>query len=289
MTARPGEYSLLQDAQDHALATAARLVTLAQPQGYRAPTEAELGAEVRYDVIDQQEQDALAGLTGVLTAYMARVLERLLAGGSRPADIAMALQAMQWDQPDEDREDTGDTAVTVLGHLGQVTEDAAVEAGGEAERQGVASDRVAEATAMVAVPSILTATTLLVVGAARQRALASGAVLAQHHNTDPTREVPAKDMLDPTSVEGVAGVLDMARQGVHQAQGLGRQAALEALNPRKYLASELLDKRTCERCERVDGTEYATLADAQVDYPHGIYHDCLGGSRCRGLLVGVYR
>lgn len=55
-----------------------------------------------------------------------------------------------------------------------------------------------------------------------------------------------------------------------------------------YYASELLDVNTCETCAALDGTEYFSLADAEVDYPNAGFVDCLGGDRCRGTLVAIY-
>jgi len=54
-----------------------------------------------------------------------------------------------------------------------------------------------------------------------------------------------------------------------------------------YYASELLDRNTCTPCAQVDGREYATWADALVDYPTGQYRLCEGGTRCRGVVVMV--
>ena len=45
----------------------------------------------------------------------------------------------------------------------------------------------------------------------------------------------------------------------------------------------------CEPCAAVDGTQYATMDDALVDYPGGgIYRACDGGDRCRGTLVAIF-
>lgn len=81
----------------------------------------------------------------------------------------------------------------------------------------------------------------------------------------------------------------LARPAVQQSDGLGRQAAMAVLPAAKgYYASELLDKNTCQPCSAVDGTAYATLAEAKMDYPYGGYRDCLGGDRCRGTIVAVW-
>lgn len=60
-------------------------------------------------------------------------------------------------------------------------------------------------------------------------------------------------------------------------------------------ASEQLDKNTCKNCRAVHGRWLGNTDDlSMVDqtYPQGAYGgyvDCLGGSRCRGTIVGVWR
>lgn len=56
----------------------------------------------------------------------------------------------------------------------------------------------------------------------------------------------------------------------------------------RVYASELLDANTCPACYGLDGTEYATVEDAEQDYPGGGYVDCDGGDWCRGTPVGVF-
>lgn len=54
-----------------------------------------------------------------------------------------------------------------------------------------------------------------------------------------------------------------------------------------FEASELLDVNTCAPCSQRDGTQYATVVDAERDYPAGGFHLCEGGVRCRGTLVMI--
>lgn len=61
--------------------------------------------------------------------------------------------------------------------------------------------------------------------------------------------------------------------------------------PIGYLyATELLDGNTCDPCAAIDGTQYASLAEAENDYPGlgGGYVWCDGRENCRGSLVVVY-
>lgn len=85
-------------------------------------------------------------------------------------------------------------------------------------------------------------------------------------------------------------LVDAARQAVAVATGLGRQAAVEEApnEPASIYASEILDRNVCGPCSLVDGTTYASMAEARADYPNGLYKDCEGGLRCRGTLVYVW-
>lgn len=73
-----------------------------------------------------------------------------------------------------------------------------------------------------------------------------------------------------------------------QAQNEGRRAVLAVAPAATYTASEILDRNTCAPCRAVDGTVYATLAEASNAYPAGNYVRCLGSTRCRGTFVAVW-
>ncbi len=76
-------------------------------------------------------------------------------------------------------------------------------------------------------------------------------------------------------------VLDL----VGEALNLGRTAAaLEMRRPPRFaMRSEQLDKQTCDPCNRLHGTVLEVGSASYFDYlpPAG----CLGGGRCRGLVV----
>ncbi|GAA4915943.1 hypothetical protein [Nesterenkonia rhizosphaerae] len=86
----------------------------------------------------------------------------------------------------------------------------------------------------------------------------------------------------------VDGTRDEANQAINQTGGRGRIDSAEVLEPDEIWASEIMDGRVCEHCADVDGKDYATLADARADYPHGQFLNCKGGARCRGTLVFLY-
>lgn len=95
------------------------------------------------------------------------------------------------------------------------------------------------------------------------------------------------------------GVTDVASQAANRAAGLGRSDGADAIDPDvlearsgggqvDIYASELIDRATCIPCALVDGTDYPSVAAAAEDYPFGQYGSCLGGGRCRGMLVYVW-
>ena len=82
---------------------------------------------------------------------------------------------------------------------------------------------------------------------------------------------------------------DQLQGAVTTAQNAGRIGVFTTATQAtlSYYSSEILDVSTCDACASIDGTEYASLADAEQDYPSGGYVDCAGGPRCRGTLVAV--
>jgi hypothetical protein len=112
------------------------------------------------------------------------------------------------------------------------------------------------------------------------------------------RAVQAAQGRDPSEVAGdVEGYLrglthrwerDQLAGAVQQASNAGRFAVFDRVpSEAAYYSSELLDAATCSRCLEVDGTSYATLADAMRAYPTGGFLHCQGGPRCRGTVVAV--
>jgi hypothetical protein len=85
-----------------------------------------------------------------------------------------------------------------------------------------------------------------------------------------------------------AAVEEQVGAAMTAAQNEGRLAVLAVTPPATYVSTEALDRNSCAPCRAVDGTQYATLAEARAAYPSGGYTGCLGGTRCRGTLVTVW-
>lgn len=75
--------------------------------------------------------------------------------------------------------------------------------------------------------------------------------------------------------------------------GAGRQAVFEEAEEEDdealyYHSTSILDGNTCPACAKEDGKNFATLAEALIDFPTGKYKDCAGRERCRCFLVARY-
>lgn len=84
---------------------------------------------------------------------------------------------------------------------------------------------------------------------------------------------------------------EQLKGAVTMAQNQGRIAAFESqpdAEQATYEASELLDERTCEPCEAIDGHTFDSLDEASEAYAGGGYTDCEGGPNCRGTLVAIF-
>jgi 2'-5' RNA ligase len=93
--------------------------------------------------------------------------------------------------------------------------------------------------------------------------------------------------VDDTSVRAAVG------SAMTAAQNAGRHAVLEAAPPASsYVASEILDRRTCGPCKDIDGRTFTSLDSAVAEYPVMGYRDCTGaryGNACRGFIIAVWQ
>lgn len=90
-----------------------------------------------------------------------------------------------------------------------------------------------------------------------------------------------------------SGVRASVGSAMTAAQNAGRSAVMEAAPPASsYVASEILDRRTCGPCKAIDGRTFTTLDGAVAEYPVMGYRDCTGaryGNACRGFIVAVWQ
>jgi hypothetical protein len=82
-----------------------------------------------------------------------------------------------------------------------------------------------------------------------------------------------------------SGPRDLMHQLALMAQQMGRAEVLSQAVGVTWVASELRDTATCDRCLLVDGTVFTTWQEAAQAYPLSGYLSCRGGLRCRGTLI----
>jgi hypothetical protein len=116
----------------------------------------------------------------------------------------------------------------------------------------------------------------------------------QVHGPTPEGYLAAADEVD-SYLRNLSDVTlrDQLGAALTTAQNAGRFAVMEAAPQSAgqtvtYVASEFLDKNTCDHCRREDGTEFDNLGEATSAYPTGGYKDCEGLLRCRGTVVAVW-
>ncbi|MFD8226835.1 hypothetical protein ACFV16_21985 [Streptomyces massasporeus] len=171
----------------------------------------------------------------------------------------------------------------------------------EAERQGVTVPRWSlpdgEEDALTAA---LTGRRLLASVAELTSDLMSGALLTAAkrklsgllRSNRPTSQIAAEVdrelvLVNDTTVRAAVG------NAMTAAQNAGRHAVLDAAGAASsYVASEILDSRTCEPCKDIDGRTFTTLDSAVAEYPVMGYRDCTGaryGNSCRGFIIAVWQ
>jgi hypothetical protein len=102
----------------------------------------------------------------------------------------------------------------------------------------------------------------------------------------------AKEALDALSTASPDRELGGA---LHGSMNASRAATLRSAPAGAIYANEVNDRNTCKPCKAVNGRWLGNtddLAAALALYPaggYGGYIDCLGGIRCRGTIVGVWR
>lgn len=89
-----------------------------------------------------------------------------------------------------------------------------------------------------------------------------------------------------------ASVRDQLGGALTAAQNAGRIATIGAGPEAALYASEKNDTNTCGPCRAIDGRWLGNVSDMAMvakTYPSSGYVDCLGGARCRGTVVAVWR
>ena len=246
---------------------------------WRQPTAIELAARTDFAAMNTAWQTSVDDVVAKWKTMRAGQVDELVEAITAAVDAG-------------DLEALGKLTATTGSGAALLTE--AMEAVAEAARDAA----IAEATAQGLTPA--TPDDVLVFGTLPSRAAATDALLASSLSETAGRHALrlAADGADGASVaasvrDHVDGLndqwlVDQLGGAITAAQNNARSAVFRENRPTRIYASELLDKATCANCSAIDGTEYASLSDAEAAYPTGGYADCLGGPRCRGTLVAVW-
>jgi 2'-5' RNA ligase len=272
-------------AGDHIDIPLGETVTAAAGPLRRQPTGLELASRVDFAQMDKAWHEAVDGTVEAWAAVQEAMRAEVT------ASIQAAAEADDLDRLDGLTVDTEDGARLLIARMIAYAREAGEQQQAEAEAQGVTVPEWSlddEAITAAAIRDRLrqigrTAARVLGVGlvqsAVRQAMRVWGSGSAA--------QVAAQVDEHLASLSG-AQVEEQVGAAMSAAQNEGRMAVLAAAPPAEYVASEILDRSSCQNCRDIDGTRYTTLPDARTAYPSGGYINCLGGARCRGTLVTVW-
>jgi 2'-5' RNA ligase len=260
-------------------------VTAAAGPLRRQPTDLEAQSRVDFAAMDQAWHQAVDDTIAAWADIQAAQRDQITAA------VQAAAEADDLDRLDGLTVDTGPAADLLTARMIRYAREAGEAQQAEAEAQGVSvpewslDDEALVAAAFRDRIRQVARTTARLLGAGL---VASGVRAAMRlFGSGSPRQVAGQvddhlaGLSDSSVREAVGGAMSAAQ---HE----GRMAVLAVAPPGTYVASEALDKSSCQPCRQVDGTRYASLAEARAAYPTGGYTGCLGGARCRGFVVAVW-
>lgn len=260
-------------------------VTAAAGPLRRQPTDLETRARVDFAAMDEAWHRAVDDTLTAWADIQAAQRDQITAA------VQAAAEADDLDQLDGLTLDTGPAADLLTARMIRYARQAGEAQQAEAEAQGVSvpewslDDEAVTAAAFRDRIRQVARTTARLLGAGL---VASGVRMAMRlfGSGSPTQVAGQVD--DHLAGLSDASVREAVGAAMSAAQNEGRMAVLAVAPPGTYVASEALDKSSCQPCRQVDGTRYASLTEARAAYPTGGYTGCLGGARCRGFVVAVW-
>jgi hypothetical protein len=253
----------------------------------RQPTELETASRVDFTAIDDAWQAAVDTVTAAWPHIQAAQRHQITAA------VTTAVTTDDIDQLNTLTVDTAPGTALLYSHMRRLAEAAGREQEREARDQGVTvppwdlgdASVVTAAAGLDLLRQIARATANLLGGSLVQSAVRQ--VMRLIGAGRPAQEVAAevdvhlRELSEAFPRENIAAAMTAA-------QNEGRMAVLAVTPPATYTASEALDRNSCTPCRAIDGTRFASLEAARRAYPAGGYTGCLGGARCRGMLVTVW-
>ena len=259
------------------LAAATSDVSLPDRPLRRQPYEQEIAAKTDFAAMDKQWVSALEKLVSKVGDNNSKVISEIEASIVAAKGDLAALAKI---------EATGQSADDIAAALSGIMDDGARGAIAEAKLQGrtvkmpdLSAAKAVAAERAVATDTVL-ARSLSEAGARKALASTGGAGLDESDVAAATGSY-LRGLTDSFLRDQLGGLLTAA-------QNSGRKEVMAVDPPSKIYSSELLDGNTCGPCTDVDGTEYGSIDDAEIDYPTGGYLECEGGPRCRGTLIATY-
>lgn len=252
----------------------------------RPLSEAERASGVRFGDIQAVQDTYLEAVTPVILALMGVAAEAVTREAARVAMSATMLRVLdEWrTTPPRALQEALEAAVRQVDEALTVAyRESAAQVVAEANRQGV------RVTAATEAPVWTQAQARIVASNATEKVLDAAKTVYEQPRAAIT--VPTVEEVQE-AVSGLSdkGPIDKARQASNAVVNEGRfdTVAQAARQPDWIYSSEVMDgARTCAPCQAIDGTEWATIAEAREWY-NPTMRDCLGQSRCRGTLCFVW-
>lgn len=179
--------------------------------------------------------------------------------------------------------DTGDAEDELAAAMEDLADAAAEQMADEAALQGVA---VAAGAADVAALGVLAAAMTGLLGAGL--AVAAGTEALRLATPGRSADDVADGVDDHLAALTDGHLVTHLGGALSAAQIRGRLATLEIAPVASWVADEVNDRNRCGPCADEDGTEFATLDEAWVDYGNGTYINCDGRWRCRGSISATW-
>lgn len=253
--------------------------TIAKPEiGHREPNDHEVKAGTDFGKLQTAWQDTTTSLVNDWAAVRAEQINALVDAVAASVEAGDVSSLASLAAPVLGADAIGDAMVVAA-------EQAVTDARAEAAAQGVTIDLINIADLEASIRARAGAVAVLMSRsisetAARAALLRYGVEAMSAADVADGVRTHLADLTDTYLNDQLGGAIT-------QAQNTGRFAVMGQA-PATYYASELLDSNTCEECAAADGRAYASLDEAEQDYPTGGYGECDGGPRCRGTVVAVY-
>lgn len=253
----------------------------------RLPTRTELASGARFGDMDQVVDGATADLAGIFKrpgdVFLRTIRRRINIVTATPADLLETVTGLSRGSLGSGYTRSRNVAVeNVTARLQQLVEESAEAAAKELTQQGISVQRVTdpdrERFIRAYVQSIIDEPALRAARAIEE------AIRRNPANPDAVDEALAAAAKAASTAPG-SGPRDLMHSLALMAQSMGRAEVLSQATHVVWVASELRDTATCDRCLTVDGTVFSTWREAAEAYPLSGYLSCRGGLRCRGTVI----